>query len=48
MTERLLSVRALGLVPYDEVWALQRETARRRISGETARQHWLIAVGFAT
>ena len=34
MTERLLSVRALGLVPYDEVWALQRETARRRISGE--------------
>uniref|UniRef100_UPI0038B33381 lipoyl protein ligase domain-containing protein n=1 Tax=Gemmatimonas sp. TaxID=1962908 RepID=UPI0038B33381 len=34
MNERLLSVRALGLVPYDEVWALQRETARRRISGE--------------
>ena len=34
MTARLLSVRALGLVAYDEAWALQREVARKRISGE--------------
>ena len=34
MTARLLSVRALGLVAYDEAWALQRELARQRISGE--------------
>ena len=34
MTARLLSVRALGLVAYDEAWALQRELARLRISGE--------------
>lgn len=34
MNERLLSVRALGLMDYDEAWALQRETARRRIAGE--------------
>ena len=34
MTARLLSVRALGLVAYDEAWALQREVARKRINGE--------------
>ena len=34
MTARLLSVRALGLVAYDEAWTLQRELARQRISGE--------------
>ena len=34
MTARLLSIRALGLVAYDEAWALQREVARKRISGE--------------
>jgi lipoyl(octanoyl) transferase len=34
MSDRLLSVRNLGLVPYDDAWSLQRETARLRISGE--------------
>lgn len=34
MTSRLLSVRSLGTQPYDDVWSLQKETARRRISGE--------------
>jgi lipoyl(octanoyl) transferase len=34
MNERLLDVHRLGLMPYDDAWALQKETARRRISGE--------------
>ncbi len=34
MTSRLLSVRSLGTKPYDDVWLLQKETARKRISGE--------------
>lgn len=29
-----LDVRDLGLMPYDDAWALQREVARQRISGE--------------
>jgi lipoyl(octanoyl) transferase len=29
-----LDVRDLGLIPYDEAWALQKEMARQRISGE--------------
>lgn len=32
----------LGLVPYDDAWALQRETARRRISGELAEDTLLL------
>ena len=31
---RVLEVRDLGLVAYDEAWALQKETATRRIAGE--------------
>jgi lipoyl(octanoyl) transferase len=31
---RRLIVRDLGLVDYDTVWSLQKETARQRISGE--------------
>lgn len=34
MSERLLAVRQLGVMAYDDAWSLQRETARRRISGE--------------
>lgn len=34
MASRLLLVRDLGVLPYDEAWALQKETARQRISGE--------------
>lgn len=34
MSDRLLSVRDLGLMPYDDAWVLQKETARRRITGE--------------
>ena len=34
VSARLLLVRDLGLVDYDEAWALQKETARQRISGE--------------
>lgn len=31
---RVLEVVDLGLVAYDEAWALQKDTARRRIAGE--------------
>lgn len=34
MNERLLDVRMLGLIDYDTAWSLQRDTARRRISGD--------------
>lgn len=34
MPSPALHVHRLGLVPYDEAWALQKDTARRRISGE--------------
>lgn len=42
MTERLLIVRDLGLVDYDEAWALQKEAARERISGELANDLLLV------
>lgn len=34
VSERLLVIRDLGLLDYDTVWALQKDTARQRISGE--------------
>ncbi|MBY0489882.1 MAG: lipoyl(octanoyl) transferase LipB [Gemmatimonadaceae bacterium] len=34
MSDRLLALRDLGLMPYDDAWSLQKETARRRIAGE--------------
>ncbi len=33
---RILEVHDLGVVDYDTVWSLQKETARRRITGELA------------
>lgn len=35
MADRRLEVRHLGVMPYDDAWTLQKEIARRRITGET-------------
>lgn len=42
MPSPALHVHRLGLVPYDEAWALQKDTARRRISGELAHDTLLL------
>jgi len=38
----LLVVHDLGVVPYDDAWALQKELARQRISGELAHDTLLL------
>lgn len=42
MPEPTLHVLDLGLMPYDEAWALQKDVARRRISGELANDTLLL------
>ena len=37
-----LLIRDLGLAPYDDVWALQKELARQRIAGELAHDTLLL------
>lgn len=42
MSQPTLNVLDLGLMQYDEAWALQKDVARRRISGELANDTLLL------
>lgn len=42
MPDATLNILDLGLVPYDAAWSLQKEIARRRISGELANDTLLL------
>ncbi len=42
LQQRLLLVRDLGLLPYDDAWALQKSTAAARVSGELSQDTLLV------